>query len=70
MMADQYQHDDRSAGDHAHDDHPGAGQAAQVQLLRARFGPLFLLSLCPAPLRRGPVAAAEPAARARARVGR
>jgi hypothetical protein len=35
MMADQHEH--HRAEDDAHDDHPGVGQASQVQPLCSRF---------------------------------
>ena len=54
MMADQQQHEDdhHRAEDHAHDDHPGIGQASQVQPLCSRFGALFLFALGLTRLRR------------------
>jgi hypothetical protein len=56
MMADQHQHehDHHRAKDHAHDDHPGVGQASQVQPLCSRFGALFLFALGLTRLRRRP----------------
>jgi hypothetical protein len=56
MVADQYQHkhDDDRGEDQAHDDHPDAKDAGQVQTGYASFGASFLFELGHAWLRRRP----------------
>ena len=56
MVADQQEceHDHRRAESQAHDDHPGVGQANQVQPLCSGFGALFLFALGLARLRPRP----------------